>query len=96
MDVRGCFWHGCPEHSRRGTANRAWWDAKLAANIARDEDTERRLGEAGWLVIVVWEHEDPQDAAERISVAVHARRRKKGPELTRAERLAAWERLYGA
>src|SRR4051794_23260851 len=35
VDVRGCFWHGCPDHCRRGKANSAWWDTKLATNIAR-------------------------------------------------------------
>src|SRR5689334_16194694 len=55
VDVRGCFWHGCPDHCRRGKANSEWWDTKLGANMARDDDTERRLTDAGWLVIVVWE-----------------------------------------
>ncbi|UTT65239.1 very short patch repair endonuclease [Janibacter sp. CX7] len=97
VDVRGCFWHGCPDHCRRGSANSAWWNAKLEANIARDEDSERRLTEAGWLVIVVWEHDDPDEAAERIMTAVNARRprREAVEEATREERLEAWERLYG-
>jgi DNA mismatch endonuclease (patch repair protein) len=73
VDVRGCFWHGCPKHSRRGTANSEWWDQKLAVNIERDRDTERRLSAAGWLVMVVWEHEDPEDSAERVSVVVRER-----------------------
>lgn len=96
VDVRGCFWHGCPDHCRRGSANSAWWNAKLEANIARDEDTERRLTEAGWLVIVVWEHDDPEAAAERIGTAVEARRKRREVyvEQSREERLEAWERLY--
>ncbi len=96
VDVRGCFWHGCPDHCRRGPVNSEWWSAKLEANIARDEDTERRLTEAGWLVIVVWEHDDPDEAAERIKTAVDARRPGAAvDEATRRERLAAWQRLYG-
>ena len=74
VDVRGCFWHGCPEHARRGSANSAWWDEKLAGNVERDLDTERRLTEAGWHLVVVWEHEDPDEAAETISVVVRQRR----------------------
>lgn len=70
VDVRGCFWHGCPEHCRRGTANAVWWERKLRANIERDEDSERRLTEAGWHVVVVWEHEDVNDAADRVARAV--------------------------
>lgn len=74
VDVRGCFWHGCPHHSRRGTANAAWWERKLAGNVERDRDTEKRLSAAGWLVLVVWEHEDPEEAAERVSGVVRERR----------------------
>lgn len=74
VDVRGCFWHGCPHHSRRGGSNAAWWNAKLQANVARDLDTESRLSEAGWLVIIVWEHDDPDAAAERVAAAVRQRR----------------------
>lgn len=74
VDVRGCFWHGCPDHARRGTAHLEWWDKKLRANVERDEETERLLTAAGWLVVVVWEHENPDSAAERIALAVGARR----------------------
>jgi DNA mismatch endonuclease (patch repair protein) len=74
VDVRGCFWHGCPAHARRGTANAAWWDQKLAGNVERDADTERRLIEAGWHLVIVWEHEDAEEAAERVSVVVRERR----------------------
>jgi DNA mismatch endonuclease Vsr len=103
VDVRGCFWHACPEHCRRGTSNTAWWTQKLAGNAARDADTEQRLTDAGWLVLVVWEHDDPADAAERIARAVLARRRRPTrstkSEVTESERAVAqsnWTRLYGA
>lgn len=97
VDVRGCFWHGCPEHCRRGKANSEWWNAKLEANVARDEDTTRRLTEAGWFVIIVWEHDHLEEAAERIHAAVQARRpaARKLDETTAEERLATWKRLYG-
>src|SRR4051794_226820 len=48
VDVRGCFWHACPDHSRRGTANAEWWDAKISGNVERDTDTEQQLRAAGW------------------------------------------------
>lgn len=70
VDVRGCFWHACPEHGTRPKANADWWEAKLEANVARDRDTERRAAEQGWLLIVVWEHDDPDEAAARIVEAV--------------------------
>jgi DNA mismatch endonuclease (patch repair protein) len=68
--VDGCFWHRCPEHATSPKANGAWWADKLAANAARDRDTDRRLVEAGWQVVRIWEHEDPDAAAARVATAV--------------------------
>lgn len=73
VDVRGCYWHGCPDHGSQARANAEWWRAKLEANRARDADTERRLREAGWQVLVVWDHEQPEDAADRVARALSAR-----------------------
>ena len=73
--VDGCFWHSCPEHGTFPLANAEFWREKLAINVARDEDTNRRLIDAGWYVIRVWEHEDPEAAARRIEQAVLCRRR---------------------
>ena len=64
--VDGCFWHACPEHATWPKANAEWWRAKIEANVARDRDTDRRLTEAGWRVVRVWEHEAADDAASRI------------------------------
>jgi DNA mismatch endonuclease (patch repair protein) len=73
--VDGCFWHGCPNHGTRSThANPGYWAAKVAGNRARDEDTDERLRSAGWLSVRVWEHERPEDAAERIAELVRMRR----------------------
>lgn len=66
IDIRGCYWHSCPLHGTSPKANAGWWAEKLARNVERDHDTERRLREAGWTIIVVWEHEKPADAADRI------------------------------
>lgn len=68
--VDGCFWHSCPDHATSPKSNGAWWAAKLAGNVERDRDTDRRLAEAGWTVVRVWEHEDPARAAERVAAAV--------------------------
>lgn len=73
VDVRGCFWHGCPEHGTLPKNNRAWWSDKLDANRARDADTEQRLRDAGWEPVVVWEHDDPIEAADRIEQLVRSR-----------------------
>lgn len=69
----GCFWHGCPEHHRPAKRNSEFWSAKIEVNRARDRETDRKLAEAGWAVLRVWEHEDPEEAAQRIAVLVRAR-----------------------
>ncbi len=65
--VHGCFWHGCPEHSRATKSNTKWWADKIAANKKRDAETAAELQRCGWLVAQIWEHEPPAEAAERIA-----------------------------
>ncbi|MEU2612152.1 very short patch repair endonuclease [Micromonospora sp. NPDC007271] len=74
VEVRGCFWHVCPEHGARPKSNAAWWDAKLSRNEQRDRETARSLEAAGWRLVVVWEHEDTAAAAERVAEIVRLRR----------------------
>ncbi|RCK70456.1 DNA mismatch endonuclease Vsr [Desertihabitans brevis] len=62
--VDGCFWHGCPEHGNKPAANREWWLAKLAANQARDADTDASLQTQGWVSLRVWEHVPAGAAAD--------------------------------
>jgi len=69
----GCFWHSCPAHGTAPKANAAWWLDKLAQNRKRDADTASALVEAGWLLIVVWEHESVTEAADKIGRAVRSR-----------------------
>jgi len=64
--VDGCFWHGCPIHGTQAKANAEYWDRKIKQNKERDLDTTRRLQSAGWIVIRVWEHEDPEEASQKI------------------------------
>ncbi|GAA2006152.1 very short patch repair endonuclease [Catenulispora subtropica] len=71
--VDGCFWHGCPDHYRPATRNAAFWGEKINANRERDADTNRRLVEAGWTVIRIWEHEDPATAVNRITNLLRTR-----------------------
>jgi DNA mismatch endonuclease (patch repair protein) len=70
--VDGCFWHVCPEHGTWPKSNAAWWRAKLQANVERDRDTAQRLAAAGWRVIRVWEHEQPDSAFKRVIDAVQS------------------------
>lgn len=72
--VDGCYWHRCPLHSTAPKNNADWWQHKLAANVARDRDTDRRLAEAGWISLRLWEHEEPRAAADRIVGTVRSRR----------------------
>jgi len=72
--VDGCFWHGCPEHSKDTRVNTTWWAAKRAGTAARDADTNRRLTEVGWVVVRCWEHEDPYAVAARVAAIVRSRR----------------------
>jgi DNA mismatch endonuclease (patch repair protein) len=78
IEIRGCFWHGCPEHYRRPKAHEDYWSAKVARNVVRDAATESRLNDAGWLLVVVWEHEDPREAAAMVAGIVRQRRPRSG------------------
>lgn len=71
--VHGCFWHCCPEHFAMPSRNRDWWETKFSAIKHRDADTESKLEAAGWLPVVVWEHEAADEAAGRLQ-ALHAAR----------------------
>jgi DNA mismatch endonuclease (patch repair protein) len=68
--VDGCYWHACPVHGTKPKANASWWSEKLAANVARDRDTDARLTSAGWTVVRIWEHESPNVGVERVVAAV--------------------------
>lgn len=57
--VHGCFWHrhkDCGNATSPGTRSE-FWQAKFAANEARDERNTRELKAAGWKVVIVWECE---------------------------------------
>lgn len=70
----GCFWHGCPIHGTQAKANAEFWSRKIKENQERDLDTTERLEHAGWAVVRVWEHEDPEEASERILNLIRTRR----------------------
>lgn len=72
--VDGCLWHGCPEHGLRPGRNGDYWREKIARNIARDKRNAAALRRAGWTLIRVWEHDDPDRAAARIERRIRARR----------------------
>jgi len=74
--VDGCFWHGCPIHGTQAKANAEFWALKIKQNQERDKDTVIRLEAAGWRVIRVWEHEDPEEIAQEIYDIVVKRKRR--------------------
>jgi len=70
VEVYGCFWHWCPEHASLPSTNRKWWTEKLRRNVARDEEKRLLLENAGWQLVVVWEHESVTDAYDRVTTVV--------------------------
>lgn len=63
--VHGCFWHQHPGCSKAVVplANREGWQAKLARNVARDQENLAALQRAEWQVAVIWECELKDSAA---------------------------------
>ena len=68
--VDGCYWHGCPDHYRPAMKHSRFWQDKIQGNQARDAETNRILRDEGWTVVRVWEHEDPNEAAKKVVVAL--------------------------
>ena len=55
--VHGCFWHrheGCRYATTPATRSE-FWQAKFAANVARDRSVRGALLDEGWRVATIWE-----------------------------------------
>ena len=55
--VHGCFWHrhaGC-RYATNPKTRAEFWEAKFAANVARDSAVRDALLVAGWRVATIWE-----------------------------------------
>lgn len=62
--IDGCFWHGCPYCNRPlPETNRAYWEQKIARNIARDQKYDEELQRQGWHVLRIWEHQLKEKSA---------------------------------
>jgi len=76
--VHGCFWHrhDCPAGRRWPKSRLDFWTSKLERNKERDAETLRRLTEAGWEALVIWECEtaDTRATEFRLSSFLNAQR----------------------
>lgn len=70
VEVRGCFWHACPEHFRWPKTNDEYWRKKIGRNLERDEELGAALTAEGWRLVVVWEHEPVEEGVRRVLVAL--------------------------
>lgn len=60
--VDGDFWHGRAFDTWRLKLSEKW-EAKIAANIARDRRNRKALRADGWKVVRIWERQVKSDAA---------------------------------
>jgi DNA mismatch endonuclease (patch repair protein) len=51
-------------------ANREYWEVKIAENRTRDIRNTSQLEAAGWTVLRLWEHLDPEDGAAMVERAL--------------------------
>lgn len=68
--INGCFWHGhsgC-KYFVVPKSNTEFWQNKIAANIARDDEKIAQLLGMNWKVITVWECElKPKQRSETLT-----------------------------
>lgn len=54
--LNGCFWHRCTFCSNPiPKTHNSYWTKKFAANVLRDKRKRRRLWQADFRVLTVWE-----------------------------------------
>lgn len=65
--VNGCFWHGHDCHLFKLPSTRTeFWRDKIAGNKRRDATSLRKIEEAGWRALSVWECEIKSRSAQEI------------------------------
>lgn len=72
VQVHGCFWH--QHNCKRGTMpahNREEWEAKFAANKARDRLVDEALRGRGFRVLTIWECEAKDSARLKKMLSAH-------------------------
>jgi len=68
--IDGCFWHGCTVHRNIPAHNHDWWKNKIEQNRSRDRDTDKKLCDAGWIILRYWEHDSAERIASEVLVAI--------------------------
>ena len=70
--VDGVWWHGHPDYLPRGRRG-AYWDSKIAGNVARDERVNTELRVLRWTVVRLWDLDvlrEPKTAVRRVVTAL--------------------------
>lgn len=88
--VNGCFWHHHTGCRRAGVPknNRAFWQAKFAANRSRDAAKIRALRALGFRVLVIWECE-VATCATRLARLAQGNRESRRPSSSRRPAVVA-------
>ncbi len=76
--IDSCFWHKCPKHFRKPTANAFYWTRKINRNVERAKEVNNFLKKQDWEVLRFWEHEinkNPKKCIDKIRKAYSERQK---------------------
>jgi DNA mismatch endonuclease (patch repair protein) len=73
IECHGCFWQLCPKDAVLPKSNLDYRLPKLLGDAERDRRDAKVPADAGWELIVVWEHENPIAAADRLERILRSR-----------------------
>jgi DNA mismatch endonuclease, patch repair protein len=66
--INGCFWHRCPICDLTlPRSNTSFWQQKFDANVKRDAIKLKKLKDAGWKTIVIWECQIKKNIEKQIA-----------------------------
>lgn len=85
--VDGAFWHGHRSRHKPGRSG-AYWDEKIAANVARDRRVDDELHDRGWNVVRIWDFEIERDLAGSVKKVCEAL----SQQLQRETPRSSWQR----
>ena len=69
--VDGAFWHGHRSRHKPGRSG-AYWDRKIAANVARDRRVDAELRARGWEVVRIWDFEVERELSDSVGKVIEA------------------------